>query len=163
MRGTVLLLAGLDSCAVYAEHLRANGLLVYGVARPEDALRQVDIIAPEVVVTVFSRNSSPSVIRDLRNRVDHATSIIVASSREDRRAAHGAGADSVLLMPVLPDNVLYKGSRAPHSASQRSSSSAQPGGRGLEAQDSSPPAGTDAAGPKTCATPHQNCATHQNL
>ena len=111
MRGTVLLLAGEDLGAVYTEHLRANGLLVYEAAHPEDA----DLIAPDVVVTVWSRDGSPSVIRELRNRLDQATSIIVvstATSREDRRAAHEAGADSVLRMPAPAGEVLYEVQRA---------------------------------------------------
>jgi DNA-binding response OmpR family regulator len=111
MRGTVLLLAGEDSYAVDTEHLRAHGLLVYEAARPDEA----DRIAPDVVVTVLSGNSSPSVIRELRTRVDHATSIIVvapAASREDRDAARGAGADSILPMPAQPGDVLYEVQRA---------------------------------------------------
>ena len=108
MRGTVLLLGGQDSYAPYTDHLRANGLLVHQVASPEGA----DTIAPDVVLAVFSRNSSPTVIRELRNRVDSATSIIAVSSREDREAAHDAGADLVLLMPVPPDKILYEIQRA---------------------------------------------------
>src|SRR5688572_26932546 len=110
MRGTVLLLAGERSYAPYTEHLRANGLLVFEAARPEE----VDTVAPDVVVTVFSPDSGSSLIRDLRNRVDHATSIIVISSttgHEDRRAAHRAGADSVLMAPP-PDEVVYEVQRA---------------------------------------------------
>ena len=75
MRGTVLLLAGQDLGAVYTDHLRANGLLVYEAA----ASGRCGPIVPDVVVTVFSGNGSPSVIRELRNRVDQATSIIVVS------------------------------------------------------------------------------------
>src|SRR5688572_21087400 len=108
MRGTVVLLGGHESHAVYAEHLRANGLLVYEAVSPTD----VQAIAPDVIVTVFSGNTSPSAIRDLRSRVDHATSIIVASSRGDRQAAHEAGADSVLLMPAPPGEILYEVQRA---------------------------------------------------
>jgi len=108
MRGTVLLLGDQDWHVPYTEHLRAQGLLVYGVASPAD----LQTIAPDVVVTMFSRDSSPSLIRDLRNQIDHATSIIVACSREDRHAAHEAGADSVLLMPALPDEILYEVQRA---------------------------------------------------
>jgi DNA-binding response OmpR family regulator len=111
MRGTVLLLAGRDSSGVYAEPLRANGLLVYEVERREDA----NWIVPDVVVTLLSENSSPSVIRELRNWVDHATSIIVvsrAAGEADRDAAHRAGADSVMRMPVLPGDLLYEVQRA---------------------------------------------------
>ena len=111
MRGTVLLLADQDSCAEYTESLRANGLLVHEAANPADA----DTIIPDVVVTVFSRDSNPSLIRELRSRVDHATSIIVVSSaagREDQDAARRAGADSVLSMPALPDEILYEVQRA---------------------------------------------------
>jgi len=108
MRGTVVLLGGHGSNAVYAEHLRANGLLVYEATSPTD----VQALAPEVIVTVFSGDSSPSAIRELRSWVDHATSIIVASSPEDRQAAHDAGADSVMLMPALPGEILYEVQRA---------------------------------------------------
>ena len=114
MRGTVLLLAGQDWSAVYAEQLRESGLMVYQLPRPEDALRQVDAIGPDVVVAVCSGGSDPAVIRELRGRVDHATSIIaiLATSREDRDPAFGAGADSVLPMPAPPGEVLYEVQRA---------------------------------------------------
>jgi DNA-binding response OmpR family regulator len=114
MRGTVLLLAGPDWSVVYAEQLRENGLRVYELPRPEDALRQVDAIGPDVVVAVYSGSTDPAAIRELRGRVDHATSIIaiLATGREDCTPALGAGADSVLLMPAPPGEVLYEVQRA---------------------------------------------------
>jgi DNA-binding response OmpR family regulator len=112
MRGTVLLLAGQDIGAQYAEHLRANGLLVYEVANREDALRQTDVVAPDVIVAICSGHGCPSVIPEVRSRVDRATSIIVAVAGEERQPALIAGADSVLPLPLLPEDVLYEVQRA---------------------------------------------------
>jgi DNA-binding response OmpR family regulator len=118
MRGTVVLLAGQDWSAVYAEHFRGHGLMVYELQRPEDALRKVDTIVPDVIVAVCSGGDDPTAIRELRGRVDWATSIIaiVIASREtnDENASQllRAGADSILLMPAPPDEVLYEIQRA---------------------------------------------------
>lgn len=112
MRGRVLLLDTEDSRAVYAEYFRANRLLVSEAARLEDALKQADLVPPDVIVTVFAPHNGPSVVRELRSRVDHATSIIVASGREDCEQAHEAGADSFLLKSAHPSKVLYEVHRA---------------------------------------------------
>src|SRR5688572_1569777 len=102
MRGTVLLVGSQESRVVYAEYFRAVGLLVSEAARPEDALKQFDVITPDVVVAVFAPDNGPSVVRELRRLVDHATSIIVASRREDCEQAHNAGADSFLPKSAPP-------------------------------------------------------------
>ena len=126
MRGTVLLLAAVEWSAEYADHLRGNGLMVYELHRPEDALRKVETVVPDVIVAVCSGSDDPAAIRELRDRVDRATSIIavvMASTASRSSAASGtnhadaspvleAGADSVLLMPVPPDEVLYEVQRA---------------------------------------------------
>ena len=89
MRGTVLLLASEDWSAEYADHLRGNGLMVYELHRPEDALRKVETVVPDVIVAVCSGSDDPAALRELRNRVDRATSIIAivmasrATSHED--------------------------------------------------------------------------------
>ena len=126
MRGTVLLLAGEDWSAEYADHLRGNGLMVYELHRPEDALRKVETVVPDVIVAVCSGSDDPATLRELRDRVDRATSIIAlvtASTASRSSAASGtshadatpvleAGADSVLPMPAPPAEVLYEVQRA---------------------------------------------------
>ena len=119
MRGTVLLLAGVDWSADYADHLRGNGLMVYELHRPEDALRKVETVVPDVIVAVCSGSDDPAAIRELRNRVDRATSIIaivmasaVSGTSTDASPVLEAGADSVLLMQAPPDEVLYEVQRA---------------------------------------------------
>jgi len=44
---------------------------------------QIDRIGPDVVVSVVGPTMGPSVIRELRTRVDAATSIIVIADLED--------------------------------------------------------------------------------
>src|SRR5687767_4404250 len=101
MRGTVLLLDGGDARAPYAEYFRANGLIVYETTRPEDALKQLDTVTPDVIVTAFGQTIPSSVIGELRTSVDDATSIIVTCGDEDREQARNAGADSSLLNSAL--------------------------------------------------------------
>lgn len=97
---------------MYAEYFRAMGLLVSEVARPEDALKRADVISPDVVVAVFAPDNGPSIVGELRRLLDPATSIIVASGREDRERARDAGADSFLLKSAPPSEVLYEVQRA---------------------------------------------------
>lgn len=112
MGGTVLFLNSRQSTSLSADHLRANGLLVYEAQRVEDAVQQVGRIAPDVVVAVLGQDNGLSVIRELRNSVDYATSIIVIADLTDREEAQHAGADSLLLESSLPAEVLYEVRRA---------------------------------------------------
>jgi DNA-binding response OmpR family regulator len=110
MRGTTLLLDSQGSRSECAEYLRANGLLVYEAARLEDALEQVDRIDPDVLVV--GPTTGASAIRELRTRVDHATSIIVIADVDDCEQARDAGADSVVVPSALPSEILYEVRRA---------------------------------------------------
>lgn len=112
MRGTVLLVDDHESRHVYADGFRASGLFVIEAAHPEKALTLADATAPDVVVTVLVSAIGPSVVRELRRRVDHATSIIATSTVEHRQAARDAGADSFLLRSASPSEVLYEIHRA---------------------------------------------------
>jgi DNA-binding response OmpR family regulator len=112
MRGTVLLIGSEDSRCVHEEHFRATGLIVFEAASAEDAMRQIDRVLPDVVVSVLGSSHDVSVIRDLRSRVDDATSIIVVCSLEDGDQAREAGADSCLSNAALPNEVLYEVHRA---------------------------------------------------
>jgi DNA-binding response OmpR family regulator len=112
MRGTVLLLDSGDARAPYADYFRAHGLIVYETTRPEDALKQLDTVTPDVIVTTFGRSIPSSVIGELRTSVDAATSIIVTSADEGREQARKAGADSFLLNSARLSEVLYEIHRA---------------------------------------------------
>jgi DNA-binding response OmpR family regulator len=112
MRGTVLLLDDGDARAPYAEYFRANGLIVYETTRPEDALRQLATVTPDVIVTTFGHAIASSVIGELRTSVDDATSIIVAGGDEGREQARNAGADAFVLNSALLSEVLYEIHRA---------------------------------------------------
>jgi DNA-binding response OmpR family regulator len=112
MGGTVLFLNSRQSTSLSADHLRTNGLLVYAAERTEDAVQQVDRIAPDVVVAVLGQDNGLSVIRELRRSLDHATSIIVIADLTDGEEAQHAGADSLLSESSLPAEVLHEVRRA---------------------------------------------------
>ena len=88
--GTVLLVNSFDGREMYADHLRANALIVRDADSPEAALRALDATDPHVVVTdvMFPRSGvdGADFLRALRARVDGATSIIVVSAfvRQER-------------------------------------------------------------------------------
>jgi DNA-binding response OmpR family regulator len=112
VRGTVLLLDSQRARLEWAELFRANGLLVYEAARPEDAFDQVDRVGPDVVVGLLDAGIGVSVIRELRARVDYATSIITISDVDHCELARDAGSDAFLLKSVPPTEVLYEVRRA---------------------------------------------------
>ena len=116
---SVLLVGDADSFALHAEHLAGAGIRPLTAASPEDAYVHLDIHPPDVVVTHWSfRNTaiaSADFIRELRFRLDDATSIIVVSNgteEDDRQKARAAGADAYLVGPALPDAVLFEVKRA---------------------------------------------------
>jgi DNA-binding NarL/FixJ family response regulator len=112
MRGTVLLLDSGEARASYAEFFRANGLIVFETARPEEAIKQLDTVKPDVIVTTFGPAVPSTVIRTLRTSVDDATSIIVTCADEGREQARNAGADLFLRDSALLSDVLYEIHRA---------------------------------------------------
>ena len=112
MRGTVLLLESDRSLLVDVDLLRANELIVYHCHELTTALKQLQQMAPDVVVAVLSGQDSPSIVLGLRDLADYATSIIVASVPEEREAARKAGADSFLLNSATPADLLYEIHRA---------------------------------------------------
>ena len=117
---SVLIVAGHDEREMYAEYLRANGIIVCEAADPVEADRCLnERMTPDVVITdlAFGGNAEAgdAFIRGLRFRLDDATSIIVVcgySRGEDRERARRAGADVFLLTPALPSDVLYEVRRA---------------------------------------------------
>ena len=112
MRGTVLFLNSRESTSPFADHFRTDGLFVHAAERAEDAVQQIDDIAPDVVVAILGQDNGPSVVRELRSSVDDATSIIVIADLNDLEEAQHAGADSFLLKSALPSEVLYEVRRA---------------------------------------------------
>jgi len=118
--GSILIVADDDGREMYAEYLRAHGFVVCEASGPEEAHRCLnDRITPDVVITdlEFAGDSTAgeALIRDLRFRLDDATSIIVVcgfARGEDRDRARAAGADMFLLTPALPSDVLYEVRRA---------------------------------------------------
>jgi hypothetical protein len=109
MRGTVLLLASHPSPIVDVDLLRANGLTVYHSQELTHALEQFEHIAPDVVVVATHDVAS---VKSLRNEVDYATSIIVASDDHSRDAARSSGADSFLVEDAPPTDLIYEIHRA---------------------------------------------------
>jgi DNA-binding response OmpR family regulator len=112
MRGTILLLDSDKSLLADVDLLRANGLTVDHCHEPAHALEQLQRIAPDVVVAVLAAHDSLSVVPDLRDLADPATSIIVVSVSAQREAARKIGADSFLLRPAPPADLLYEIHRA---------------------------------------------------
>lgn len=115
----VLLVNSFDDREMYAEYLRNAGLLVHTAANPEAALTLLATVPCDVAITdlVFASAGlgGASFTRELRARLDPATSIIVVSGcvrQEDREAARQAGADLFLIKPALPSAVLFEVRRA---------------------------------------------------
>jgi CheY-like chemotaxis protein len=118
-RGTVLFVNSYDGVHTYLDLLRDRGHTTLHAARPEEALLLLTDHVPDVVVTdiVFAQSATegPALIRDIRARVDHATSIIVLSRyvrAADREDARVAGADLFLKTPAVPAAVLFEVHRA---------------------------------------------------
>lgn len=112
MRGTVLLLQSDQSWLVDVDVLHANGLIVYRCHEPADALEEVQRLAPDVVVAVLAAHDPVSIVPDLRDLADPATSIIVVSGAAQRDAAGTTGADSFVLSSAQPADLLYEIHRA---------------------------------------------------
>ena len=110
MRGTVLLVDSDRSPLVDVDLFRANGLVVYQYQEPGQALQQFQELGADVIVVVSGH--SRSIVSALRGLADYATSIVVASTHEDREEARSAGADSFLLNSARPSDLLYEIHRA---------------------------------------------------
>lgn len=117
--GTVLFVNSYEGCQLYIDVLRDRGHTMLHASRPEDALRVLTSRLPDVVVTdiVFTESSIEGLafIRDVRLRVDDATSIVVLSRyvrADDREDARAAGADLFLMTPAPPTAVLFEVQRA---------------------------------------------------
>lgn len=121
-RGSVLIVngnGGFEGVDAYGTVLRAHGLHVQDFDQTKGELSQLDSSHPDVVVaeTVFHETNAggPGLIRELRSRLDDETSIIIVSERarrEDREQARAAGADCLLVKPVLSNTLLYEVLRA---------------------------------------------------
>src|SRR5438105_992126 len=112
--GSVLVVNSFENRETYAALLRADALHVLDVDQAT-ALSQLDSAHPDVVVTdtVFRGTNVDGLglIRELRSRLEGETSIIVVSERarrQDREQARAAGADCLLVKPVLPNTLLYE-------------------------------------------------------
>ena len=112
MRGTVLLLESDKSLLVDVHMLRANQLTIHHCHEPDQALKQFEDVAPDVVVAVLGAHDSVSIVPDVRDLADPATSIIVVSVPAQREAARKTGADSFLLHSAVPSALLYEIHRA---------------------------------------------------
>lgn len=112
MQGTVLLLTSDRSPLADVDVLRAQGLIVHHCHEPAQALTRLEQVAPDVIVALLSGHENPSLLPELRNLADHATSIIVASRPEQREVARKAGADSFLLTSAPASDLLYEIHRA---------------------------------------------------
>jgi CheY-like chemotaxis protein len=117
--GRVMLVSSFDDRLMYAEYLRHHALIVDEFQDPEEAIRFLSSLPPDVVVTdavfdVRAKNGA-AFIEQLRSRLDDSASIVVVSGyvrQTDRQMARAAGADVYLTKPVLPRDVLYQVRRA---------------------------------------------------
>jgi len=111
MRGTILLLDSDKSLLAAADLFRRAGLMVHHCEEPAHALKQFHDVGADVVV-VATTDPTLSIVRDFRGLADDATSIVVASGPDVREEARRAGADSFLLNPAPPADLLYEIHRA---------------------------------------------------
>jgi DNA-binding response OmpR family regulator len=112
MYGTILLLASHTPLPIDVDAWRARGLIVQHYADGALALTQFEDIAPDVIVAMLSGDESTSIVAELRNMADHATSVIVASVPEQRDTVREQGADSFMLNSVPASELLYEVHRA---------------------------------------------------
>lgn len=119
MDGIVLYVNSDDRTQVYSNVLRERGLGVLEAARPESALDLLEVHRPDVVVTDLVFNDSaidgPVFVRQVRSRIDDATSLVVFSRyvrADDRENARAAGADIFLMKPALPTALVFEVQRA---------------------------------------------------
>ena len=117
--GRVLFVNDVDDRQIYTNVLRDRGHFVIEATDPERALRVLDEDKPpDVVVTeIVFGNGMPgaSFIRELRTRLDLATSIIVLSRyvrADDRNQTRAVGADLFVTRPAAPAVVLLEVERA---------------------------------------------------
>jgi DNA-binding response OmpR family regulator len=111
MRGSVLLVDSDRTLLDAADVFRGAGLLVQHYDEPAQALKRFEDAGADVVVLAGARHD-PALVREFRARADHATSIVVASSLEQRDEARGAGADAFLANSVPAGDLLYEIHRA---------------------------------------------------
>jgi DNA-binding NarL/FixJ family response regulator len=116
---TVLFVDGSEDSRAYIDALSDRRLRVVHAARPEDALHSLARELPDVVVTnvVFADTAigAAEFIRDLRTRVDAATSILVLTQYgrlADRESAAAAGADLFLTRSAPPAALVFEVHRA---------------------------------------------------
>lgn len=117
--GNVLFVNSSEGCQSYIDALSDRQFTVIHRARPEDALTWLKTDQPDVVVTELSfadtAIAGTELIRQLRARVDHTTSIVVLSQylrMADRNHAREAGADLFLMRPALPNALVFDVQRA---------------------------------------------------
>ena len=112
----VVLVVGLND-ETCLEYLRAQGFIVRGPVSPEATGKLLDDTTPDLVIIEVSGSQldAATFIRELRFRLDDATSIIVISGlrrQEDRVALNAAGADFFLPKSASPSDVAYEMKRA---------------------------------------------------
>jgi DNA-binding response OmpR family regulator len=111
---SVLLIDGFaDEAEMYADYLRASGLVVYVSGEPDEAIELASDVVPSVIVTRLrqpGRMSGHDITRCLRDRdLTRDVSILMITTSidpADRETAFHAGCDQVLVLPVLPDTLL---------------------------------------------------------
>jgi CheY-like chemotaxis protein len=111
---SVLLIDGFaDEAEMYADYLRASGLVAYVSSEPDEAIELARYIIPSVVVTRLrqpGRMSGHDIARCLRDEdVTRDVPILMITTSinpADRKTAFHAGCDQVLVLPVLPDAFL---------------------------------------------------------
>jgi DNA-binding response OmpR family regulator len=117
--GNVLFVNSSEGCQSYIDALSDGQFTVIHAVRPEDALTWLTTDQAHVVVTELSfadtAMGGTELIREVRARVDYATSIVVLSQylrMADRSNAREAGADLFLMRPALPSALVFEVQRA---------------------------------------------------
>jgi CheY-like chemotaxis protein len=105
-----------DGREMYVDYLRFHGFVVDAASDPIEALRLIEMLAPNVIVTDFAfptgRLDGPDFIACARELpAGRRARIIVISGftqRTDEERASQAGADRFLLKPCLPKDLLHE-------------------------------------------------------
>jgi len=103
-----------DNREMYCDYLRFHGFLVDAASEPIEALRLIQLLRPDVIVTDFvfpsGRLDGPDLIARVRElsagRVSRIIVISGFTQRSDEERARLAGADRFLLKPCLPKDLL---------------------------------------------------------
>jgi DNA-binding response OmpR family regulator len=105
-----------DGREMYVDYLRFCGFSVVGASDPSQALRWIQLLVPDVIVTDFvfptGQLDGPGFIARVRETASgrHPRVIVISgfTQRSDEQRARDAGADRFVLKPCLPHDLLRR-------------------------------------------------------